>query len=275
MRKAAFGMMAALFALALSSPIRATRQTQAPMFEVASIRPNTTGTTSGGSSPSGQVAFNNQTIRDLISRAYEVPFERVEGGPDWLIRDRFDFIAKAPAETPAPQRTLMLRSFLAERLKLVVRQEPRDMPAFAMVIARADRRLGPQLRPSSVDCDVVRASRGGGAAPPTPPGERPVCGGTTRPGFITAGAVTMAEAADRFLRAAGRPVIDRTGLTGRYDFDIKFTPDEILKRADRSGPIEGPTFAQALQEQLGLRLDPIRAPVTFIVVQSIERPSEN
>jgi len=230
---------------------------------------------SGGSSVSGLVAFNNQTVRDLISRAYEVPFERVEGGPDWLTRDRFDFTARAAAETPAAVRTLMLRAFLQERLKLVVRQESRDMPAFALVMARADRRLGPQLHPSSVDCEAVRASRGGGAAPPTPPGERPVCSGMSRLGFITAGGVTMAEAAERFLRPAGRPVIDRTGLTGGYDLDIKFEPDEIRNRADRSEPVRGPSFAEALEEQLGLRLEPIRAPIPVIVVQSVERPSEN
>ena len=92
---------------------------------------------------------------------------------------------------------------------------------------------------------------------------------------MTAGAVTMAEAAERFLRAAGRPVIDRTGLAGRYDFDIKFVPDEIINRPDRSGPVAGPPFAAALEEQLGLRLESIRAPVTFIVVVSVERPADN
>ena len=263
-----------MFAVAVSLVLSA-QQPASPQFEVAIIKPNVSGAVSGGSSVSGLVAFNNQTVRDLISRAYEVPFERVEGGPDWLTRDRFDFTARAAAETPAAVRTLMLRAFLQERLKLVVRQESRDMPAFALVMARADRRLGPQLHPSSVDCEAVRASRGGGAAPPTPPGERPVCSGMSRLGFITAGGVTMAEAAERFLRPAGRPVIDRTGLTGGYDLDIKFEPDEIRNRADRSEPVRGPSFAEALEEQLGLRLEPIRAPIPVIVVQSVERPSEN
>jgi len=270
-RSAAAG---ALFALAVPLALSA-QQPANPQFEVAIIKPNVSGAISGGSSASGLVAFGNQTIRDLISRAYGVPFERVEGGPDWLVKDRFDFTARAAAETPAAVRTLMLRAFLQERLKLVVRQESHDTPAFALVMARADRRLGPQLRSSSVDCEAVRASRGGGAAPPTPPGERPVCSGMSQLGYITAGGVTMAEAADRFLRPAGRPVIDRTGLTGGYDLDIKFVPDEILNRPDRSGPIAGPSFSQALEEQLGLRLEPIRTAVPVIVVVSVERPAEN
>lgn len=266
------------FSLSLAAGIVAATvplPAQALTFEVASIKRNTSGVSSGDSSPSGLLTLNHFTVRDLISRAYGVPFERVEGGPDWMVRDRYDLTARAAAETPNDQRLLMLRTFLAERLQLVIRQESRAIPAFALVVARADRRLGPQIHPSSVDCAAVRASRKGGAAPPTAPGERPFCSGMTRPGFITAGGVTMAEAAERFLRAAGRPVIDQTGLTGGYDFDIKFVPDEILNRADRSGPIEGPAFAAALEEQLGLRLEPIRAPVPVVVVVSVNRPSED
>src|SRR5687768_7316415 len=270
-RSAAVGAL-----VAVTVPVVLSAQQPAnPQFEVAIIKPNVSGAVSGGSSASGLVAFNSQTVRDLISRAYEVPFERVEGGPDWLTRDRFDFTARAAAETPAAVRTLMLRAFLMDRLKLVVRQESRDTPTFALVLARADRRLGPQLQPSSIDCEAVRASRGGGAAPPTPPGERPVCSGMSRLGYISAGGVTMAEAAERFLRPAGRPVIDRTGLAGGYDLEIKFVPDEILNRPDRSGPSDGPSFSQALEQQLGLRLEPIRASIEVIVVESVQRPSEN
>jgi uncharacterized protein (TIGR03435 family) len=266
--------VAGLLALWLSSTSVA-QQPENPRFEVASIRPNSSGMTSGGLSPSGLTTFNNTTIQDLIRRAYDVPFERVEGGPGWLYRDRFDFTAKAEAQTSSERRMLMLRAFLADRLKLEVRKEARMSPVFALVMARADRRPGPQLRPSAADCAAVRASRGGGTAPPTPPGERPVCGGLTRPGFISAGGVTMAEAAEAFLRPAGRPVIDRTGLTGGYDFELKFTPEEILNPPDRPRPLEGVSFAVALEEQLGLRLEPARAPVDFIVVESVERPSEN
>jgi uncharacterized protein (TIGR03435 family) len=267
-------VVGAMFALAVPLVLSA-QQPANPQFEVAIIKPNVSGVGSGGSSASGLVAFNNQTVRDLISRADGVPFDRVEGGPEWIARDRFDFTGKAAVETPAAVRTLMLRTFLQERLKLVVRQESRDMPAFALVMARADRRLGPQLHPSSVDCAAVRASRGGAAAPPTAPGERPMCSGTSTPGYITAGGVTMAEAAERFLRPAGRPVIDRTGLTGGYDLEIKFEPDDIRNRPGRTEPVRGPSFAEALEEQLGLRLEAIRAPIPVIVVVSVERPAEN
>jgi uncharacterized protein (TIGR03435 family) len=171
---------------------------------------------------------------------------------------------------------LMLRAFLAERLKLVVRTESREMPVFALVVARSDRRLGPQIKPSTMDCAAVRASRRGGGPPQTPSGQRPVCDAVSRPGFISAGGVTMAEVVANIGGAAGRPVIDRTGLPGGYDFDLKWAPDEILRAApDRPGPIDGPSFAIALEEQLGLRLDPARAPLEVVVIVSVQPPTEN
>lgn len=253
--------------------VLSAQQTKGPVFEVATIRPNTSGVRSGGLSASGIVTFKNTTARDLIRRAYDVPPERVVGGPDWLDRDLFDFTGKGEAEAPPARRMLMLRAFLADRLKLIVRTESREMPVFALVVARSDRRLGPQVRPSSVDCAAVRATRGGGTPPPTPPGQRPVCGAVSRPGFITAGGVTMTEVAANIGRAAGRPVIDRTAVQGGYDFDLKWVPDEILRAATR--PPDGPSFAVALEEQLGLRLEATRAPLDVVVVESVERPSGN
>jgi uncharacterized protein (TIGR03435 family) len=253
--------------------VLSAQQTKGPVFEVATIRPNTSGVGSGGLSASGIVTFNNTTVRDLIRRAYDVPPERVVGGPDWLDRDLFDFTGKGEAEALPARRMLMLRAFLADRLKLVVRIESREMPVFALVVARSDRRLGPQIRPSSADCAALRTSRGGATPPPTPAGQRPVCGAVSRLGFIIGGGVSMTEVAANIGRSAGRPVIDRTGLQGGYDFDLKWVPDEILKAASR--PIDGPTFAVALEEQLGLRLEATRAPLEVVVVGSVERPSEN
>ena len=189
---------------------------------------------------------------------------------DWLDRDLFDFTGKGEAEAPPARRMLMLRAFLADRLKLVVRIESREMSVFALVVARSDRRLGPQIRPSSVDCAAVRAGRGGATPAPTIFGQRPVCDALSRPDFITAGGVTMTEVAANIGRLAGRPVIDRTGLLGGYDFDLKWVPAEILKTGTR--PIDGPSFAVALEEQLGLRLESTRAPLEVVVIESVERP---
>jgi uncharacterized protein (TIGR03435 family) len=184
-----------------------------------------------------------------------------------------DFTGKAEPETPATRRMLMLRAFLADRMKLVVRTESREMEAFALVVARSDRRLGAQIRPSSVDCVAVRASRGGATAPATPDGQRPQCGALSRLGFISAGGVTMAELAANILRPAGRPVTDRTGLPGGYDFDLKWVPDDVRRAAAR--PIDGPSFVVALEEQLGLRLENTRTAMEFVVVESVQRPAEN
>ena len=265
--------MTAVLATVASLVTLSAMQLERPVFEVATIRLNTSGVGSGGLSASGIVIFNNTTVRDLIRRAYDVPPERVVGGPDWLDRDLFDFTGKGEAEAPPARRMLMLRAFLADRLKLVVRAESREMPVFALVVARSDRRLGPQIRPSSVDCAAARASRGGATAPPTPAGQRPVCGAVSRLGFIIAGGVTMAEVAANIGRPAGRPVIDRTGLQGGYDFDLKWVPDDVIRLAQR--PIDGPPFAVALEEQLGLRLEATRAPLEVVNVESVERPSGN
>jgi uncharacterized protein (TIGR03435 family) len=100
-----------------------------------------------------------------------------------------------------------------------------------------------------------------------------VCGAVSRLGFITAGGVTMPEFAANIIRPAGRPVIDRTGLEGGYDFDLKWVPDDVARLATR--PIDGPSFAVALDEQLGLRLEATRAPIEVVVVRFVERPSAN
>ena len=269
------GCLVVTTVLATAVPLMAlsAQQLERPVFEVATIRLNTSGVGSGGLSASGVVTFNNTTVRDLIRRAYDIPPERVIGGPDWLDPELFDFTGKGEAEAPPARRMLMLRAFLADRLKLVVRTESSEMPVFALVVARSDRRLGPQIRPSSVDCAAVRASRGGATPPPTPAGQRPVCGAVSRPGFIIAGGVTMTEVVANIGRLAGRPVIDRTGLQGGYDFDLKWVPDDVSRAAPR--PIDGPPFAVALEEQLGLRLEATRAPLDVVIVESVERPSEN
>ena len=128
--------------------VLSAQQGAGPVFEVATIKLNTSGVTSGGLSASGIVTFHNTTVRDLIRRAYDVPPERVVGGPEWLDRDLCDFTGKGEAEAPPARRMLMLRAFLADRLKLIARTQSRELPVLALVVARSDRRLGPQIRPS-------------------------------------------------------------------------------------------------------------------------------
>jgi uncharacterized protein (TIGR03435 family) len=245
-----------------------------PAFEVASIKVNDSGSANFGftARPGGVMVATNVSARQIVTYSYSMQHSRVEGGPDWLDTVRYDITAKA---SEPDQMLLMFRTLLADRFKLVMHIDARDTPIFALVQARADGRLGPQLRASSiVDCDAARAAQARGAAIAAADG-RPICGGRTTRGFISAGAVSMEELARNMSRLVGRVIVDRTELQGRYDFDLKFTPEGELPAAADREPDRMPSLYVALEEQLGLKLEPQRAPVNVVVIDSIQRPVED
>jgi uncharacterized protein (TIGR03435 family) len=239
------------------------------VFEVASIKRNVSGSTSWGFNPqpSGGLVATNVTPRQMVIYAYSMQNSRVEGGPDWIDTERYDIVAKGSTSATQDQMLLMLRALLNERFKAVVRIEPRETPVFALQLAREDRRLGPELRPSDVDCVAVRSALAPGAPPPVR-NNRPLCTGRGKPGLVIAGAVTMEEMARNLTRLVDRPIIDRTGLHGRFDVDLRYTPD--LQPVDPAG--DAPALFVALQEQLGLKLQSQRAPIDVAIIQSIEHP---
>jgi uncharacterized protein (TIGR03435 family) len=267
-----------------------------PTFEVASIKPNKSGDgrVMLGFQPGGRFTATGVTLKMLIGQAYGVdqplaPFQIV-GGPDWIDRDRFDIVAKAEGDVaPGPNGPIpmMVRALLAERFKLVVHPESREMPVYALVRAKADGSPGPQLKPAVVDCAAMRGTRGG--PPPLPPtaGERPPCAMRIAPGNLQGGGMSMVQLSNALARmpAVNRIVLDRTGLTGGYDFDLTWTPDQIPQLpaggpppgAPPFPPIDpnGPSLFAAVQEQLGLKLDSTRAPVNIVVVDAAEPPTED
>ena len=254
-------------------------QSPPPSFAVASIKVNASGDGNFGFTPrpGGVLVATNVTARHLVTYAYSMQNSRVEGGPDWLDTVRFDITAKAPEAATPDQMLLMLRTLLADRFTLVMHLEARETPVFALVRARADGRLGPQLRVSSTaDCDAARAEQARGAALASSDG-RPICGGRARAGVITAGAVSMEELARNMSRLVGRLIVDRTGLQGRFDFDLTFTPEAELTAAPGASASPGalPSLFVALEEQLGLKLESQRAPVDVVVIDSIQRPVED
>ena len=245
-------------------------------FEVASVKPNKSGETTSflQGRPGGNFAVGNMTLRGLIMFAYGIQGFQLVGAPDWVATERFDITAKAAADVPptpigqTSPEALMLRSLLEDRFRLSAHRETRDLPIYALVLARADRRLGPRLRQTTSDyCARLLAGAGKAGDTPIPPGG-PVCG--MRPGGtrneITAGAIPMNEFA-RFLNVnVGRTVVDRTGLTGVWDFDLKWSPPN----APNPDP-DRPSIFTALQEQLGLRLDATTGPVEVLVIDRVER----
>jgi uncharacterized protein (TIGR03435 family) len=257
-----------------------------PAFEVASIKKNVSVSDSASvrAQPGGRLSVTNNSLRNIIRNAWGVQNFQIVGGPDWMNTDRWDIVAKAEGDPTPPQMLLMLRTLLAERFKLIVHNETRETPIYALVLLRSDGRPGPQLRPSSVDCAAVAAAvrARGGAPPPPAPGGRPACGTRTTRGSMMTTATTMADLARNLSPFAGRSVVDKTGLAGNFDLDLTWTPDpQGAPPAGGSPDVTRPaaddsaSLFTAVQEQLGLKLDSQRGPIEFLVIDSAERPTED
>ena len=294
-------LVAALATTALLVPLRAQSPAPpaaSPAYEVASVKPNTSGDFGIriGVQPGGRFTVTNAPVRDLIRQAYNVQDFQLIGGPDWIKSDRFDIVAKASVDIPfgpppppgGPPSTqqLMLRALLADRFGLKVHNEPREMPIYALVIARADKKLGPKLTPSATDCAAMMAAmRAQGGPPQGPPraGQPLPCGFMMGPGTISGGAFPLAQLAAALGNRMGRPVIDRTGLTGLWDIALTFTPDQMPRMppgglppgAPPLPPLDpnGPSLQTALEEQLGLKLESTKGPVDVLVIDTVSQPT--
>lgn len=258
-------------------------------FEVASVKPNNSGAPNVqiGLQPGGRFIATNVPVRALITFAYQLQNFQLVDAPDWTRNERYDIQATAGREIPPTPLgqvgpiQMMVRSLLAERFQLSVRQETREMPIYALVLERPDGRLGPQLQRTTADCAaIMAAARGRGGAPPAPPalGERPQCGMFGGFGMVRAGSIPMSQLAQMLSQQVQRVVLDRTGLMGNFDFDLTFTPDQAPQGPAPPGapalpPVDpnGPSIFTALQEQLGLKLDSTRGPVPVTVVERVER----
>jgi uncharacterized protein (TIGR03435 family) len=233
-----------------------------PGFEVVSVRPakpDCNFTTSGGTQ--GHYVGRCVTAWMLICNAYEVRsyWDHPAGLPAWADNDRFDVKAKTGDDTAAALQKLpvqeqeqltmkMLQLLLADRFQLRIHNESKVQPIFELVLAKGGFKLKPQ-----------------------PADQKPGWGKSVRGELILHGR-SAAELA-HFLsqvNLAGRSVVDKTGLTGNYDIDLKWTPDD-----QQGTPDAGPTLFTALEEQLGLKLVPSKGPVDTIIVDHVERPTEN
>jgi len=267
---------------------QAARDTR-PQFDVASVkrvsvRPGETAQAfPGGVQQGGRWFASYVPLIQIIRSAYPeyVLPGQIIGGPEWVNVERFEVDARTGADVPRDQIRLMLRRLLSERFKLSLRTESRPFDVYALVTARGDGRLGPGLRPQVVDCAAVRAagrSGGGFEAPPTPDQAR--CfqrsengpNGTIRfraPGFpIDGGLTTLIRG------SVDRPIVDRTGLTGLFDIELEFMPSSARERATVDLDAAPSLFA-ALQEQLGLKLEPRRESLNVLVIDHVEMPAPN
>jgi len=235
-------------------------------FEVASIKPNKSGgTNSSTSGRAGSFTASNVTVRELIIYAYRLRPFQLAGGPGWLHSDRFDIQARPPG-IEKPDNRAMTRALLRDRFKLVAHTETRQEQVYALVPARPDGRLGPQLKASVQNC---AASQAGAASP---------CGINTSVNDAVGRMTGTGQSMEALVNALGgfglsRMVLDRTGLKGQFDFELRWTPDNLRATSGQAQANDAPSIFAALQEQLGLRLESQRGPVEFVVVDSIERPT--
>ncbi|HMD50934.1 MAG TPA: TIGR03435 family protein [Bryobacteraceae bacterium] len=263
----------------------ALAQTDAPAFEVATIKPSDPNARGVfvRSNPGGRFDVNNMTLKEMIVFAWRVQPYQVTGGPPWLDSAHFDVSAKAERSFQPGELVVAFQSLLADRFQLTNHKETKDLPIYALVLARKDGKLGPQLIESKEgSCTPYDPQK-----PPAPaePGKPPDlrCGGMRMsPRELYASSIPISELVPSLARFLGRTVVDKTGLTGKYDVTLHWSPDDMQLAqlppdAPKPAPSDssGPSIFTAVQEQLGLKLESQKGPVEMMVIDRAEKPSEN
>ena len=251
----------------------------APMrFEVASVRPNPDARLLRFSIlPGGQFIVQGYTLASIIQHAFNVSEVQIVGMPEWARTERFDITAKAAeGSTGGSAQVLgMLRALLQERFSLHTRNEARELPIYALSLAREDRKPGPQLLPSDLDCDAFVPGRLDVPEPNAGPRCAIYATGSAASSATTfrMRGRTMAKLASDLQVFARRPVRNDTGLAGRFDVELTFTP----QLPDSPPPVgsEGISLFTAVQEQLGLRLESTRGNVDVLVIDALDRSTAN
>lgn len=285
MRALAFVLSTSLCFIAAGAAARAQQDSTVSTFEVSSVKahPGISDGSFVGRQPGGRLVAAAASLRELLEFAYNIqPFQLVNE-PKWVDEERWDIDARMASGTTATPENLpgALASLLGTRFNLVLRREVRQMPIYALVPARADGRVGPQLTRSAIDCAALRAARAKGDTGPLPPAAQ-LCDGRGRPGSIQVGGSPLSALATQLAPRLQRMVVDRTGLQGTWDLTLTFTPDpsQITAGTLAQGVVpqfdpDAPSIFTALQEQLGLKLEPATGPVEVWVVERVERAKEN
>lgn len=253
-------------------------QAQTPTFDAASVKRATEPGGFMGAQPGGRFRAGGVSLQDLIVFAYDVQPYQIVGGPPWLDVDRWDVTA-AGAPDARDATLAALRRLLTDRFHLTVTRATREMPVYALTLARSDGRLGPAIKRSDIDCEAIQAEARRTRV--LPPEARGKCLANGRVGGIQLGGMPISMMAPLLSTRLQRTVIDRTGLTGPWDLTLTYTPDPTQIPA---GPLlpglppidpNGPSLFTAMQEQLGLKLESTRAPVEVLVIEHAEFAGEN
>ena len=239
-------------------------------FDVISVKPNKSSLGAYGLVTTEFTADGfrgaNVPVHSLLLQAYGLHEGEVIGEPAWASSEVFDIEAKvagpdvaAFSKLDSDQRQAMLQQVLAERFKLATHRETRDLPVYALSVAKG----GPKLKESAIDPSVPASARRGG-------------GIRMSMGMISANECTIPYFLSMLSRQLGRTILDRTGLTGNYDFTLRWMPDNGTSASSDGAQADAlPSIFTALQEQLGLKLESTKAPASVLVIDHLERPSQN
>jgi bla regulator protein blaR1 len=239
-------------------------------FEVASIKPsNPAGPGRGMRANPGRIDMTGVTLSFLVEQAYSVREFQIAGGPGWIKSDRYDIAVKLPDKDGAAlpgdfamfseeqrntwilRRQAMLQALLADRFQLRMHRENRDLPRYVLTVSKSG--LKKQSADSKTDSGMIRMGKGSLSGSQIPV-----------PDLILA----LSQILDR-------TIVDQTGLHGKFDVDLKWTPDLAPNVDAATANMEGPTIFTALQEQLGLKLEANKGPVEVIVIDAAGKPAEN
>ncbi len=281
-------ILLSLAAGVLSAPSIEAQTPAPPGFEVASVKSCTLdspvpkgrgggGTSGGPGSSPGRFLTPCDTLLDLIRTAYgeSIP---IEGGPGWITSDRYQITAKAEDHaSPAIMSGPMLQALLEDRFQLKIRRETREVPVYALTVSKGGFKLQPAKEGSCLPPDEIGAH--------LEPGQKPCGIPMTRVKGSNMNTEILGRV-DQFCkvlgRTLGRPVIDRTGITGLFDFHLEFALDDTMPGAGRRGPAPatpddppGPSIFAAVQQQLGLKLESSKGSGEVLVIDRVSRPSAN
>ena len=261
----------------------AQAQTQSGQFEVTSVKPAALGGRGMrvSTSPGGTLTVSNMDVKELIVIAYHVQPYQIVGASGWMESQRFDLMAKPDHKPKEGELDLMFQALLADRFGLVIHRETKELPIYGLVVAKSGK-LGPGLVPAT-EGSCVAFDRTNPPAPSVPGTAPPkYCGSfmMSRTGMAGTG-VPIATLVNTLSRSLGRTVVDQTGLSGSYNINLEFTPEDNPAVAlPTDGPKPPPTDVDsaiftALQEQLGLKAVPQKGPVQILVIDKVKKPEEN
>jgi len=257
-------------------------------FEAASVKPSEAKNPGIGirRQPGGRFNTFNAPLKLLITFAYQIQDYQLTGGPGWISSDRFDIVAKFPGDPPpivpgsgADHMMLAMRTLLADRFKLVVHRETRQLDIYALTMVKPGQ-PGPAMKPANAeDCSPATLAARRGGPPPAPGTPFPVCGIQQGPGRIRFGGFPLSLFASGISNRLGRSVVDRTGLSGNWNFELTFAaevpPPGALPPGVDPPAVDpnAPDLFTAVREQLGIKIDSAKGPVEMLVIDSVSQPT--